>query len=269
MNRSKNVLVSILAIAIISSVSVGIAESAEVPTAKFANCEKLLTKYKFGVAVSKSKKGSSKAIVSGTIYKANKKLDLDKNGVACNSGDLGGGASWPAVTYSGVGAFVQEIAVPAGRPAIVTLGHDGESNFAVSSLDGKLESMDLLANEIGAYSGTVFLGRGFSFESKDVKYLEIDADGTWSAKVAPASSAPSFTGVASGSGDVVLRYGGGKTIVSLTHDGTSNFAVTTYDNKGLYGDLVANEIGAYKGRVVLPAAEYIAIEADGNWTISK
>ncbi len=181
MSRSKNVLVSILAIAIFSSVNVGIVESAEVRTAKFANCEKLLKKYKFGVAVSKSKKGSSKAIVSGTV----------------------------------------------------------------------------------------FLGRGFSFESKDVKYLEIDADGTWSAKVAPASSAPSFTGVASGSGDVVLRYGGSKTIVSLTHDGSSNFAVTTYDNKGLYGDLVANEIGAYKGRVVLPAAEYIVIEADGNWTISK
>ncbi len=258
-----------LAVVAVSSSSVGVAQSAAMPTAKYANCEKLLKKYKFGVAVAKSRKGSSKALVSGAIYKSNKKLDLDKNGVACDSGDLGGGPSWAAVTYSGVGSFVQEVAIPAGQPAVVTLSHDGESNFAVSSLDGKLESMDLLVNEIGTYSGTVFLNRGFSFESKDVKYLEIDADGNWSAKVTPASSAPSFTGVASGSGDVVLRYGGGKTIVSLTHDGSSNFAVTTYDNKGLYGDLVANEIGAYKGRVVLPAAAYIVIEADGNWTISK
>lgn len=229
----------------------------------------MVKRYKSGVATSRLKRGKTRAIVNASLYRANRKLDLNGNGIVCDAEDVRLGKKWAALTYTGVGAFVQEIAVPDGQPAVVTLSHRGESNFSVWSLDRDLEQLDLLVNQIGDYEGTVLLSRGYSFSPTSAKHLEIDADGAWTITVAPISDAPAFPSVSSGAGDSVLRYGGKRTSVSLAHDGESNFVVTTYNSKGFYGDLLANEIGEYSGRVVLPAAALIVITADGNWSISK
>ena len=243
--------------------------SAAPASAKFGSCTALLAKHKSGVASSAKKRGSSTAKVSASIYSKNKKFDSNKDGIACGPGDKGVTVAWSAVEFSGVGSFVQDIPVPDGEAAILTFSHAGESNFIVSSLNKKFETVDLIVNEIGNFEGTALLTRGYSFGIEDPKQLEITADGAWKVRIAPAASAPVFTGAASGKGPAVLRYDGQATRIAATHDGESNFIITTYQSNATMGDLVVNEIGVYSGVVVLRKNPYIVINADGNWKITK
>ncbi|MCE5255147.1 MAG: hypothetical protein LLG45_13255 [Actinomycetia bacterium] len=85
----------------------------------------------------------------------------------------------------------------------------------------------------------------------------------------------------SGSGDKVsekFELQAGVTIFHMTHSGSSNFAVTLYNEAGEYVDLLANEIGTYDGATLIgvkadqlvgaePGKHYLQIEADGAWTI--
>ena len=58
----------------------------------------------------------------------------------------------------------------------VNLNHSGDSNFAVIILDSNGKYIDLLANEIGSFSGETSL----SIEDTGEYLLDIDADGIWS-----------------------------------------------------------------------------------------
>jgi hypothetical protein len=52
----------------------------------------------------------------------------------------------------------------------------------------------------------------------------------------------------------------------LTHDGESNFAVWAYGDST---ELLVNEIGHYRGRVLLPDGTVVLdIQADGKWSIA-
>ena len=259
-----------VALSLVFALNVVATQVSATPSAvKFSNCTALLAKYKSGVATSAKKRGSSTAKVSASLYSSNKKLDSNKDGIVCGSGDKGVVVAWSAVEYSGVGSFVQDIPVPEGQAAIATFTHVGSSNFIVSSLDKDFESVDLLVNEIGNYEGMVLLSRGYSFNAKEPKRLEITADGAWTVHIAPASSAPVFAGVASGTGSAVLRYDGQSSRIAVSHDGESNFIITTYSANATLGDLIVNEIGDYSGVVVLRKNPYIVINADGKWSISK
>lgn len=168
--------------------------------------------------------------------------------------------------YSGTGDDVIDIRKPGGatKPAIATLTHNGTSNFIVWGLNSKMEETDLLANGIGAYSGTVLFD-----ESSNSTRLKITADGAWSVTIRPTSAAPKVSGkFATGHGDSVLNWGGSASTAHATHDGQSNFIIWAYDNAG-NADLLVNEIGPYKGTVTWPAGpRVISIRADGNWTIA-
>lgn len=63
--------------------------------------------------------------------------------------------------------------------------HSGSSNFAVTLWgdDGNYE--DLIANEIGAYSGetSVMVGNDLKQVSPGIAWLNITADGNWTIKV--------------------------------------------------------------------------------------
>lgn len=65
---------------------------------------------------------------------------------------------------------------------------------------------------------------------------------------------------------------GDAAVLNITHQGSSNFAITGYDASGEYLDLLVNEIGNYEGSrpVNLVDGDTVAeleIEADGEWTI--
>lgn len=79
----------------------------------------------------------------------------------------------------------------------------------------------------------------------------------------------------SGTGDdVIVLSSAIKTgLVSATHDGASNFSVTSYSTTGAYNALWFNEIGAYSGKVEFGFYSFTAktksfeVSADGNWSI--
>jgi len=58
---------------------------AAVPTQKYKNCTALKTRYPRGVAKSVAAAGSTGAAVNAKVYNANKGLDRDKDGIACES----------------------------------------------------------------------------------------------------------------------------------------------------------------------------------------
>jgi hypothetical protein len=142
-------------------------------------------------------------------------------------------------------------------PMVVKFTHEGSANFAVHAYDDAGDR-DLLVNEIGAYTGT----RPLNFMGDPTEF-EITASGPWTATITPLLEQPSLSDTTSGSGDQVLFIDTGAGRLTLTHDGSSNFAVFAYSNTR---DLLVNEIGAYEGTVRLPDAVALEIVADGNWT---
>lgn len=163
--------------------------------------------------------------------------------------------------YSGFGDDVVNITKHAKGPAVLVIQHTGGSNFAVHSLDGSLESNDLLVNEIGPYSGTVILDGRARDESAALK---ITAGGAWTISLKPLTGVKSFDGSApmSGHGDDVFYYKGPSKAATFAHNGSSNIAVKSF---GTRSNLLVNEIGAYTGTVVWAPGLY-QVTADGHWT---
>jgi len=82
----------------------------------------------------------------------------------------------PAAGYTGTGMLVVKLPKAAKKGTQVTLTHDGDSKFIVRPLKTSGKAGMSLVNEIGTYTGTRRLPAG-------TKYLEIDADGTWTVKI--------------------------------------------------------------------------------------
>ncbi|MEW9532337.1 hypothetical protein [Microbispora sp. NPDC049125] len=62
-------------------------------------------------------------------------------------------------------------------------------------------------------------------------------------------------------------------LVSFTHRGTSNFIVEPLDPRGAAQSAIVNEIGTYKGTVLLNEEDgsetaALKIQADGSWTVT-
>lgn len=179
------------------------------------------------------------------------------------AGDYAGAfGTFSALAKSGRGDAV--VKLPAGvQGAILVATYKGSSNFAIHSLDSGNQSIDLLVNEIGRYSGTTMI----EAEGDDVAKLKIEASGAWSIAVKPVAQAPVWKSSNTGKGDGVFLYEQGAADWAVVHSGKSNFAVKAEGN----GDgLLINEIGAYKG--VVPVSEgpaVIVVTADGSWTATK
>ncbi len=159
------------------------------------------------------------------------------------------------------------IALPKGAKAgLVIATHKGSSNFQVSGLDaGNQSTIDGLVNEIGNYTGTTAYGL-MDMGNTPVK-LQIVADGSWTIKIAPISSARVLPASTSGKGDAVFKFEGDAADFAITHKGSSNFQVQQYG-----GDLNmgVNEIGNYSGTVPFVAGPTVlVIGADGTWTFKK
>ncbi|PFG20670.1 hypothetical protein [Serinibacter salmoneus] len=165
------------------------------------------------------------------------------------------------VTHTGVGAGV--VAMPEGSDiGIVTATHEGSSNFALWSLDGDNNQVDLLVNTIGAYSGTTPWGLTYDTEASSI---QVEADGPWSITFEPLLSAAELVMPRSGTGDSVLLYRGAAATPTFTHSGESNFAVWSYGDQR---DLLINEIGAYSGtHAITSGPAVIVITADGDWSV--
>jgi len=151
-------------------------------------------------------------------------------------------------------------------PTFAKITGKGSGNFAVISYAGT-EYSDLLVNDIGSYSGTVYIEAG-------VNRLKVTSNGSWTIEVRPITSARHWDGTSAlaGKGDgVVILTNGSFGTTTLKNKGESNFAVIAYSTDGEYLDLLVNDIGSYKGEVLLPVADPMVLSihsVGGTWSWS-
>ena len=267
---------SIALLASISIVAGGflVAGPAEAAT-KFTNCVALNKKFPAGIArtstaAKKLDTKYSKPKVDKATYDANKKLDKKKSLVVCaveakakTDAYTAKWGTFETLTYSGFGDDVIELDKEL-TSGIAEYIYTGERNFIVQSFSKSMERNDLLANEIGTVAGSTLFGVGY-FKSDKTKFLEVTATGDWTITLKPVSAAANFTGSGTGTGIFKGKINAGKKTIS--YEGSSNFIVQQWCTNGT-NDLVANEIGAYRGtKLVQGGTCLIAVQSQGNWTI--
>jgi hypothetical protein len=88
-------------------------------------------------------------------------------------------------TFTGRGHSVPSPFTLHNGIATFEMTHDGHSNFAIWLYDKDGYRVDLLVNEIGAYSGSKVVGVTGSIgqASPGIHYLDITADGNWTITV--------------------------------------------------------------------------------------
>lgn len=236
---------------------------------KFANCAALTKVYKNGVATSRKARGTTKATVSAAVYAANKKLDLDGDGIACDSGDTVA-EKFTARTYSGSGDQLVKLAIPAGAVAIASVNFVGPDGISIATLDANEEVIDFPVSSFGDYQGTVLLSRGDEGRTaSNVTYLDVTGEGDWTIRVSPATSAPLFTGTKSGSSDAVFRHPGPDLGIVIDYQGEDNFAVGIYDKAGTLVDGSIDLSGPVEDTYYVSAGAYITVRTVGSWTITN
>lgn len=171
-----------------------------------------------------------------------------------------------AQSVSGTGDAVPSL-TSFREPAIVTLTHQGESNFIVRPINSAGAEGISWANEIGTWSGTVFQPK----QSRAITAANVQADGAWSISVMPLKSAPIVpTKSYQGTGTAVVKFTytqSSPKLITLTHQGASNFIVRPITSGGKQEASIVNEIGDFSGSVVLPkSTRYLEVIADGTWT---
>ncbi|SNS08525.1 hypothetical protein SAMN05216276_1003298 [Streptosporangium subroseum] len=189
--------------------------------------------------------------------------------VALTTGGFTAATAHADKTYSGEGDQVVRIRATK-TPGVIRFTHDGESNFIVHTIGQRGKVSEYLVNEIGSYDGTVlYNGDG----STSIAALEIKADGAWTATFKPVSGARCWcSGTIRGSGDQVLKLSPtrGLRTMSASYNGESNFIVHGHTRIGGYPNHLINEIGRYRGKVLLPTGtRLVTVNADGNWALTR
>ena len=173
------------------------------------------------------------------------------------------------IKLSGRGNKVPKFTIPEDVPGTATIANRGSANFVVWSIGADGSTLDLLVNVIGNYSGTVIFDTGSGEHSVAFK---VESSGSWTITVKPIQAARLWDGVSKLTGrgdDVVLLQEPivGLTTATITHSGSSNFAVWSYSDSGR--DLLVNEIGKFSGEIQLPPGMMLlVINADGAWTVT-
>lgn len=253
----------------------GGASAVSTATKKYPDCTSLLKVYKSGVASTKKAKGKTKATLNAAVYKANKALDADGNGIACDAGDLKGssqgsaGKKFVAKTYSGDGDETIDLGLPAGAVAVAKIDFAGEDGVTISTYDSDENFIDTPVTSYAAYSGTVLLSRGGDADNAmDVATLEVVGEGRWTIKVMPAATIAAFTKSAKGDGDAVYRYSGDDTDLAVTCQDGGSLTVLTYDKNGILVETTLDEFGEIDDVYPMTAGAYVVVRASGPWTMA-
>ena len=172
-------------------------------------------------------------------------------------------SDWAPIVVKGSGSKVVKLDKPSDRAAIVTLTHEGDSNFVVWALDSTLKETQLLVNTIGNYRGTTLLDP----DTADVTArLKIEADGNWTLKVQDVTKARRVTEKIVGTGDDVVIYSGPAGVIAARALSEDNFVVWSYSDSS---DLLFNEIGPYRGENTISGGPLVlSIQAVGSWSMN-
>lgn len=170
------------------------------------------------------------------------------------------------IVLTGSGDSVVDV-VKGSYPAIMRATYSSGGNFVITNYDANNERLDLLINEIGAYTGTVPLD--FLINETTAR-LEIKASGPWEVQILPLTEArhASIPDEVKGIGDDVIYLDGGSpdTVNADASLGSGNFVLHSYSDSGV--DLVFNEIAPYIGTALLDRSTFlIVVHATGSWSL--
>lgn len=276
--RGATKIVAVMCVSALLGIGVpGAVSPAAAATKKFTTCTALLKVYKYGVASTKKAKGKTKAVVSATTYKVNKKLDLDADGIACDADDVtkGSGSSGAASkkftpkTYEGVDNEVIKVEIPSGFVAAAVVDFDGEYGVTITSFDADENMIDTPVSSYGPYSGTVLLIRGEDPEEPmNIATLDVAGEGKWKIKIIAASTLPLFKSTAEGESDAVYRYTGDDTEFGLVHEGEESISVAVYDKDGILVERTLDEYGELDDTFAMTAGAYVVIRASAVWSMT-
>jgi hypothetical protein len=254
--------------------ALGAVSPARAATKKFTTCAALLKVYKSGVASTKKAKGKTKAVVSAATYRANKKLDLDGDGIACDADDIAkgsgaGGKKFTSKTYEGTDDKLVKVEIPAGFVAAAVVAFEGDDGVTITSYDADENMIDTPVVSYGPYKGTVLLSRGEDpDEPLDIVALDVAGEGKWRIKIIAASTLPLLKASAEGETDASYRYSGDDVEFNLIHEGDDSISVTVYDKDGILVERTLDEYGELDDIFAMAAGAFVVVRATAAWSLT-
>jgi hypothetical protein len=145
-------------------------------------------------------------------------------------------------------------------------------NFIVSTFNANGELINVLVNTIGGYSGV----RPFNWADEEkAEQIQIQTyfGGNWTIIFSPIYSEDihslTVPGTYKATGDDVVRIlGNASTASFIVNQGEENFFVSAHENDGNTLEYLVNEIGPYRGTVMIPpGTSFLVVEASGEWQV--
>jgi len=182
----------------------------------------------------------------------------------------------PSYTYDFSGQGTQVTPLMGLQAGLTTfdLTHNGTENFIVWLLDESGNELDLLANDIGSYTGSATFGVSTAGNYR----LKIEyASGYWTAHVAQPrpASAPGAPQTFGGNGNKYTSFftlNPGAVRFDMGYRGTANFIVKLVDLNGNDVEYLANQIGDWDGSTIVNASGGIYLldvyGTDGSWQVN-
>lgn len=167
----------------------------------------------------------------------------------------------PPSVFTGAGDDVITLDRPEGLKIVKFECPACTSNTVVKS--NGYES--LLVNEIGAYSGQMWMDIR---DGSRTTSLTVSASGAWTLTVGDIDMATVASGPMSGNGDSVVLYTGSSNKAKITNNGPSNFTVHVVSLEASTIKLAVNHIGGYDGTVPFDGPALVQISSTGAWTIA-
>jgi hypothetical protein len=155
---------------------------------------------------------------------------------------------------------------------IFSMQSSGEGNFIAWLLDENREKIELLANEIGLFSGS----RGIGIPKTGDYSLAVKASNLWSVKILKPNKAEnekfSLISGSGAKGTHLYHIDSGLKSFKTEYLGEGNFIVWLLNEKGRKIAILANEIGTFSGvkETNIPSSGFYLfdIQAEGKWEIS-
>lgn len=171
---------------------------------------------------------------------------------------------YESFTVDGTGSRTFDFEVPDDLATVLRITHDGDSGFTVTTFDADDEEIEVPVDVVGDYDGSVAINLVLG---DVVSSIQVLTDGDWSITATYLGDLERQVNEASGTGDAVLIMDLATPVMTINHDGESDFSVFvwTFSDQGY----LVNETGPIETTVRAPVGGVVLeVKADGNWSLS-
>lgn len=171
---------------------------------------------------------------------------------------------YESFTIDGQGDEIVEFAAPNDLATVLWIVHEGDSGFTVTTFDDDDQQIEMLVDTIGDYDGSLAVNL---LLGDVVSSIQVVADGDWSITATYLGDLERQLDEASGTGDSVLIMDLTAPVMTISHDGASDFSVFlwSFSDQGY----VVDDTGPIETTATVPVGGVVVeVKADGNWSLS-